>query len=101
MDGRRMASQFACHGSVCIRGVAFGRGEYSRRRLLPFAPPTARPKAAPASWASWELRAFRLFKQRDTAMFWNRLSFSIPLMTYFMHTPQQLRFWVANKLQPS
>ena len=59
--------------------------------LLPHCPPKGGPPKNVLDVLG--LRAFRLFKQRDTAMFFGTaFLFSIPLAAYFMHTPQQLRF---------
>ena len=59
--------------------------------LLPHCPPKGGPPKNVLDILG--LRAFRLFKQRDTAMFFGTaFLFSIPLAAYFMHTPQQLRF---------
>jgi hypothetical protein len=59
--------------------------------LLPHCPPKGGPPKNILDVLG--LRAFRLFKQRDTAMFFGTaFLFSIPLSAYFMHTPQQLRF---------
>ena len=59
--------------------------------LLPHCPPKGGPPKNVLDVLG--LRAFRLFKQRDTAMFFGTaFLFSIPLSAYFMHTPQQLRF---------
>jgi MFS family permease len=59
--------------------------------LLPHCPPKGGPPKNALDVLG--LRAFRLFKQRDTAMFFGTaFLFSIPLAAYFMHTPQQLRF---------
>ena len=58
--------------------------------LLPHCPPKGGPPKNVLDVLG--LRAFRLFKQRDTAMFFGTaFLFSIPLAAYFMHTPQQLR----------
>ena len=103
LDGRRMAGQFACHGSVCIRGVAFGRGQYSRRRLLPFAPPLPSQRRPPENALDvLGLRAFRLFKQRDTAMFFGTaFLFPFPSRPTSCIRLNNSGSWVANKLQPS
>jgi len=59
--------------------------------LLPHCPPKGGPPKNVLDVLG--LRAFRLFKQRDTAVFFGTaFLFSIPLAAYFMHTPQQLRF---------
>ncbi len=59
--------------------------------LLPHCPPKGGPPKNVLDVLG--LRAFRLFKQRDTAVFFGTaFLFSIPLSAYFMHTPQQLRF---------
>ena len=59
--------------------------------LLPHCPPQGGPPKNALDVLG--LRAFRLFKQRDTAIFFGTaFLFSIPLSAYFMHTPQQLRF---------
>ena len=59
--------------------------------LLPHCPPKGGPPKNVLDVLG--LRAFRLFKQRDTAIFFGTaFLFSIPLAAYFMHTPQQLRF---------
>jgi len=59
--------------------------------LLPHCPPKGGPPKNVLDVLG--LRAFRLFKQRDTAMFFGTaFLFAIPLSAYFMHTPQQLRF---------
>jgi len=59
--------------------------------LLPHCPPKGGPPKNVLDILG--LRAFRLFKQRDTAVFFGTaFLFSIPLSAYFMHTPQQLRF---------
>ncbi len=58
--------------------------------LLPHSPPKG--KASRNISELLGLKAFRLFKSRDTAMFFiTAFLFSIPLAAYFMHTPQQLR----------
>lgn len=59
--------------------------------LLPHCPPKGGPPKNVLDVLG--LRAFRLFKERDTAIFFGTaFLFSIPLAAYFMHTPQQLRF---------
>lgn len=59
--------------------------------LLPHCPPKGGPPKNALDVLG--LRAFRLFKQQDTAVFFGTaFLFSIPLSAYFMHTPQQLRF---------
>ena len=59
--------------------------------LLPHCPPKGGPPKNVLDVLG--LRAFRLFKQPDTAVFFGTaFLFSIPLSAYFMHTPQQLRF---------
>ena len=59
--------------------------------LVPHCPPKGGPPKN--IYDVLGLRAFRLFKQRDTAVFFGTaFLFSIPLAAYFMHTPQQLRF---------
>ena len=59
--------------------------------LLPHCPPKGGPPKNVLDVLG--LRAFRLFKERDTAIFFGTaFLFSIPLAAYFMHAPQQLRF---------
>ena len=80
MDGSRMAGQHTFNGSVCIGGMALGRGQHPRRRLLLFASPL------PPAGRSPEERLGRLglksvpFVQATGHgdFFWDRISFFHP-----------------------